>query len=94
VNPHPRYSQQELDARLLAAANALRGPIDPADFIVENVVHEIDAVVSATRFTHWQTSREGTHLAKIEIRRALKKFRLPATNGLFDRAYDYVAEHY
>lgn len=26
------YSQQELDAKLLAAANALRGPIDPADF--------------------------------------------------------------
>jgi type I restriction enzyme M protein len=26
------YTQQELDAKLLAAANALRGPIDPADF--------------------------------------------------------------
>lgn len=26
------YSQQELDAKLLAAANALRGPVDPADF--------------------------------------------------------------
>lgn len=28
----PLYSQQELDAKLLAAANALRGPVDPADF--------------------------------------------------------------
>lgn len=62
--------------------------------IVENVVHEIDAVVSAARFTNWQTSREGTRLVKVEIRRALKKFGLPANNGLFDRAYDYVAEHY
>lgn len=62
--------------------------------IVENVVLEIDAVVSAARFTNWQTSREGTRLVKTEIRRALKKFGLPATNGLFDRAYDYVAEHY
>jgi type I restriction enzyme M protein len=26
------YAQQELDAKLLAAANALRGPVDPADF--------------------------------------------------------------
>ena len=26
------YTQQELDAKLLAAANALRGPVDPADF--------------------------------------------------------------
>jgi type I restriction enzyme M protein len=32
VNPQPMYTQQELDAKLLAAANALRGPIDPADF--------------------------------------------------------------
>jgi type I restriction enzyme R subunit len=62
--------------------------------IVENVVVEIDAVVSAARFTNWQTSREGTRLVKTEIRRALKKFGLPAANGLFDRAYDYVAEHY
>jgi type I restriction enzyme R subunit len=62
--------------------------------IVEQVVLEIDAVVSAARFTNWQTSREGTRLVKTEIRRALKKFGLPATNGLFDRAYDYVAEHY
>lgn len=62
--------------------------------IVEKVVHEIDAVVDAARFTNWQTSREGTRLVKTEIRRALKKFGLPANNGLFDRAYDYVAEHY
>jgi type I restriction enzyme M protein len=32
VNPQPKYSQQELDTKLLAAANALRGPIDAADF--------------------------------------------------------------
>jgi len=32
MNLQPVYSQQELDAKLLAAANALRGPVDPADF--------------------------------------------------------------
>jgi type I restriction enzyme M protein len=32
MNAEPRYTQQELDAKLLAAANALRGPVDPADF--------------------------------------------------------------
>jgi len=32
MNPQPMYTQQELDAKLLAAANALRGPVDPADF--------------------------------------------------------------
>ena len=32
MNPQTSYTQQELDAKLLAAANALRGPVDPADF--------------------------------------------------------------
>ena len=32
LQSQPMYTQQELDAKLLAAANALRGPIDPADF--------------------------------------------------------------
>jgi type I restriction enzyme M protein len=32
MNPQPLYSQHELDAKLLAAANALRGPVDAADF--------------------------------------------------------------
>lgn len=32
MNPQPKYSQAELDKHLLDAANALRGPIDPADF--------------------------------------------------------------
>lgn len=32
MHPQPLYSQRELDGKLLEAANALRGPIDPADF--------------------------------------------------------------
>jgi type I restriction enzyme M protein len=32
MNPNSMYSQQELDTKLMAAANALRGPIDAADF--------------------------------------------------------------
>jgi type I restriction enzyme M protein len=32
LQSRPMYTQPELDAKLLAAANALRGPIDPADF--------------------------------------------------------------
>ena len=32
LKSQPMYTQQELDAKLLAAANALRGPIDAVDF--------------------------------------------------------------
>jgi type I restriction enzyme R subunit len=74
------------------SGNRLRWPVTPE--IIERVVKEIDAVVTASRFTRWQTSREGTRTVKTEIRKALKKFGLPATGDLFDRAYDYVAEHY
>jgi type I restriction enzyme R subunit len=62
--------------------------------IIERVVKEIDAVVTGTRFTDWQHSREGTRTVKTEIRKALNKFGLPATGDLFERAYSYVAERY
>jgi type I restriction enzyme R subunit len=62
--------------------------------ILQRVVAEIDAVVIGARFTRWQTSREGVRTVKTEIRKALKKFGLPATGELFERAYDYVAENY
>jgi type I restriction enzyme, R subunit len=62
--------------------------------ILERVVAEIDAVVMGARFTRWQTSREGERTVKTEIRKALKKFGLPATGELFERAYNYVAENY
>jgi type I restriction enzyme R subunit len=62
--------------------------------IIERVVAEIDSVVVVTRFTGWQSSREGTRHVKKAIRQALLKFELDATGDLFDRAYTYVAEHY
>jgi type I restriction enzyme R subunit len=76
---------------------------DATPDIVENVVHEIDAVASGVMpspgsdqatFVNWQTSREGVRLVKQAIRVALKKYGLPPTGDLFERAYNYVAEHY
>jgi len=71
--------------------------------IVERVVHEVDAVASGVQLppgstqatpVNWQTSREGVRLVKQAIRVALKKYGLPPTGDLFERAYNYVAEHY
>jgi len=76
---------------------------DTTPEIVERVVHEIDAVASGVQpspgsdqatFVNWQTSREGVRLVKQAIRVALKKYGLPPTGDLFERAYNYVAEHY
>ncbi len=67
---------------------------DATPDIVENVVNEIDAVVTASKYAGWQTSTEGTREVKLAVRVALNKFGLPPTGELFDRAYDYVAAHY
>lgn len=62
--------------------------------IIERVVREIDALVRQTRFTGWQASFEGTREVKKAIRSALAKYGLGKEFELFDRAFDYVAEHY
>lgn len=67
---------------------------DATPEIIKNVVSEIDTVVSTTKYAGWQTSNEGVREVKLAIRVALNKYGLPATGELFDRAYDYVAEHY
>lgn len=76
---------------------------DATPDIVEKVVEEIDAVASGVKPppgseqatpANWQTSREGVRLVKQAIRVALKKYGLPPTGDLFERAYNYVAEHY
>lgn len=67
---------------------------DATPEIIERVVLEIDAVVTAARFSNWQVTREGVRTVKGEIRSALHKFGLDPTGELFERAYAYVAEHY
>jgi type I restriction enzyme R subunit len=76
---------------------------DATPDIVEQVVHDIDAVASGVKPppgsdeaapVNWQTSREGVRLVKQAIRVALNKYGLPPTGDLFERAYSYVAEHY
>lgn len=62
--------------------------------ILERVVLEIDEVVRQVRFTNWQETYEGAREVRKAIRRALQKYELAHEHELFDRAYDYVAEHY
>lgn len=62
--------------------------------IIDRVVHEIDAVVGAIDFGRWAQGREKDREVKKAIRQALNKYGLPVTGPVFDKAYDYVAEHY
>lgn len=62
--------------------------------IVENVVHEIDEVVRATRFTGWQGTHEGEREVQKALRRTLYiKFKI-RDDDVFIKAYSYVREYY
>jgi type I restriction enzyme R subunit len=62
--------------------------------IIEEVVSEIDAIVKQVRFTGWTTSQPGDRTVRKELKLTLKKFRLPTSGELFDRAYAYIRENY
>lgn len=62
--------------------------------IVGRVVEDIDAIVKEVRYDGWAATQQGDRLVRRAVRSTLKKYRIPATGELFDRAYEYIAEHY
>ena len=67
---------------------------DGTPIIVENVVHEIDEVVRAARFTGWQETLEGDREVQKALRRTLYiRFKI-RDNDVFQRAHQYVREYY
>lgn len=68
----------------------------PADtpVIIEHVVTDVDTIVRQVRFTGWNQTQSGDRMVRRELRLILKKYGLPTTGELFDRAYGYVRENY
>jgi type I restriction enzyme R subunit len=62
--------------------------------IIENVVNDIDTIVRQVRFTGWNQTQNGDRTVRREVRLTLRKYGLPATGELFDRAYAYIRENY
>jgi type I restriction enzyme R subunit len=62
--------------------------------IVENVVSDVDTIVRQVRFTGWSQTQSGDRTVRRELRLILKKYGLPTTGELFDRAHAYVRENY
>jgi type I restriction enzyme R subunit len=62
--------------------------------IIENVVTDIDAIVRQVRFTGWTQTQSGDRTVRREVRLVLKKYGLPTTGELFDRAYGYIRTNY
>ncbi len=62
--------------------------------IVERVAEDIDAIVRAVRGTGWHASTPGDREVRVQIRTVLRVHGLPASGGVFNRAYAYIAEHH
>lgn len=65
-----------------------------APVIVENVVVDIDTIVRQVSFAGWNETQAGDRSVRKEVRLVLKKYGLPTTGELFDRAYAYIRENY
>lgn len=62
--------------------------------IVEQVVAAVDELVAPVRGSGWQTSVPQDQDVRKRLWLILRKFSLPPTGELFDRAYAYIRENY
>lgn len=62
--------------------------------VIENVVEQVDGLVSPVRGTGWQSSHPGDRRVRQELHLVLKNNGLPISGELFDRAYAYISENY
>jgi type I restriction enzyme R subunit len=68
--------------------------VETTPVIVEKVVNDIDSVVKYTRFDGWQWTKTGEREIQKALRKTLLKYKLHKEQELFDKAYEYIREHY
>lgn len=67
---------------------------DKTPEIIARIVDDIDAIVKATRFDGWQSTRSGDRVVQKAIRSTLLKYQLHHDQELFERIHEYVRQHY
>ena len=67
---------------------------DATPQFIANVVDDIDKIVKATRFDGWQDNHGGQREIQKVLRQTLFKYKLHKEQELFDKAYEYIREHY
>jgi len=85
------------DPRVGALTQIFReyAPVDTPESI-ERIVLEVDGIVREVTADNsgWAATQKGDRVVRRELRGVLRKFQLDQVDGLFDRAYEYIAEHY
>ena len=67
---------------------------DGVPVVIENVVEQVDSLVTPVRNTGWQSSHPGDRTVRQQLRLILNNNGLPPAGELFDRAYAYISENY
>lgn len=67
---------------------------DGASVVIEDVVTDIDRIVRESAYSGWAEDQGGDREVRKQLRLVLKKYALPVSSELFDRAYGYVRENY
>ncbi len=62
--------------------------------MIKKIVHEIDEIVKSVRFDGWQYTIAGERQIKQEITRILLRYKLHKDKELFEKAYNYIKQHY
>jgi len=68
--------------------------VDTTPVILEKIVSDIDEVVKVTRFDGWQWTNAGEREIRQVLRKTLLRYKLHKEDDLFNRAYEYIREHY
>lgn len=85
----PVDNSKEALTKLFEEAKVPKTPV-----IIKQIVEDIDVVVKVTRFDGWQWTVAGEREIKQALRKTLLKYQLHKDQELFDKAYNYIREHY
>jgi len=89
LEPKVKPNEKEALTRIFEESN-----IEKAPEVIKQIVSDIDDIVKKIRFEGWQFTIAGERQIKQEITRVLLKQKLHKEKELFEKAYDYIKQHY
>ena len=85
----PTADKKKALSRIFEKAKTKRTPKE-----IEEVVKEIDEIIEKLRFDGWDNTIQGTRDIKQALFKILYRHKLSDDEELFEKAYNYIKEHY
>ena len=89
LEPKVKPDEKEALTRIFEDSNIQKAPE-----VIKQIVSDIDDIVKKIRFEGWQFTIAGERQIKQEITRVLLKQKLHKEKELFEKAYEYIKQHY